>query len=332
MEIVRDEKSVVANGRGGVPYLELQLSKSTCAAGTQVSGVVVFHLGRPTDIRSLTISLSGRETPYGASLSRSPRRTASFFSREILLSGMQLPRFTYERLSQVWNAFLGRDRGRTLSPGEHTYPFSIQLPASLPSSYQGNAGSVAYTVTVRAHFPIRRAVRISKDVRIVAIPRSHRARPVALTYPTADGSVHANEVSVGVELPGRAVARGTCVTGRINVSNPKCVPIREVAISLENCEWVRLASQRELQRQTVDRQVVKPGTPEVASFETQFELKVPEDAAPTVEGTTISVLWLLRMRLDTDPAVEFKTPIFVYASLPDQQPQRCDAGGAAPHV
>lgn len=318
MAIVQDEKSVVANGRGGVPYLELQLSRSECAAGRQLSGVVVFHLSRPTGIRALTVSLSGRETPAGASLSRSLRQTASFFGREVLLSGMQQPRFTYERLSQAWNAFLGRDRGRTLSPGVHTYPFSIPLPASLPPTYQGNAGSVTYTVTVRAHFPLRRAVRISKDVRIVAVPRTHRARPVALTYPTADGSVHANEISVSVELPGRAVARGTCVAGKINVSNPKRVPIREISIALENCEWVRLASNRELQRQAIDRQMIVPDDTEAESFATQFELNVPEDAAPTVEGTTISVIWLLRMRLDTDPAVEFKTPLFVYASLPDQ--------------
>lgn len=316
MAIAQEKNLVATNGRG-VGYLDLKVSGSACAAGKQLSGVVVFHLAKPTGISAITVSLSGKETPAGASLSRSLRRTSSFFSRELLLSGMQQPRFTHERLSQMWNAFLGRDHGRTLSPGYHTYPFSIPLPASLPPSYHGLAGQVAYTVTVRVHFPLRRVLRVSRDVEVVAVPRAQRTTPIALTYPTSDGSVHANEVSVNIELPGRAVSRGTCVAGRISVKNPKRVPVRKIEMSLENCQWVRLASDRELRRQTVDHKIIRPEQSEADRFETQFELNVPEDAAPTVEGTTISVLWLLRMRLDTDPAVEFKTPLFVYTSLPE---------------
>lgn len=317
MGIVHDEKSVVANGRNGAPCLELQLSGAVCAAGRQVSGVVVFHLEKPTGIRSLMVSVSGVETPAGKSLSRSLRRTASFFDRDILLSGMQQPRLTHERVAQTWNALLGRDRGRTLSAGVHTYPFSITLPASLPPSYEGKAGSVVYSVTARAQFPTRMAMGVSKDVRIVAVPRIQRSRPIALAYPTADGTVHANEVSVRVDLPGRAVACGESVAGRISVNNPKGVQIREIEISLESCEWVRFASDKDLQRETVRQLLLKPDDPEASSFEAEFGLPMPDDAVPTVEGTNISVIWLLRMRIDTDPAVEFKAPVFVYSPLQD---------------
>lgn len=313
MDIARDGQSVVSSGRRGVPRLGLLLSTLTCAAGGRLSGVVVFQLAKPTGIRSLTVSLSGRETPAGASVARSLRRTTSFFHREALLSGMDQPRFTQERVSQLWNAFLARDRGTTLSPGEHTYPFSIPLPASLPPSYGGRAGTIAYTVTVRAHFPTGGALRITKDVAVLAVPRRHRTHPIALTYPDSSGAVSPNEVSVNVELPGRAVAQGERICGRISVANPRQQPIRRISILLENCEWVRLASERELQRNKADERIIEPDQPDAAAIESDFELQVPADGPPTVEGTTISVIWLLRMILDTDPSVELKTPLFVYS-------------------
>ncbi len=317
MEIVRDERLVKANGRNGVPYLELQLSSAQCAAGGQVSGVVVFHLAKPAGMRSLTVAISGTETPSGPHVSRSLRQTASFFDREILLSGMQQPKLTHERVSQAWNAFLGRDLGRTLSAGVHTYPFSIPLPASLPPTYNGRAGSVAYSVSATAQFPIGRAVKISRDVQIAAVPRPQRTRPVALTYPTSDSAAHANDISVRVDLPMRAVEHGESVGGRISVSNPRRAAVRAVEIALENCEWVRFASENDMQRETVRQLVLRPDDPEVACFETEFALPVPEDAVPTVEGTNIAVIWFLRIRLDTDPPVEFKAPVFVYSPLRD---------------
>lgn len=316
MEIVQREKSVVACGRGGMPCLELQLSRTVYAAGKQLSGVVMIRLNRPMRISGLTVSLSGRETPKSESLSRSLRRTASFFNREIVLSGMQQPRLTHERMSQIWNAFLGRSTGRVLSAGEHTYPFSINLPASLPPSHDGPAGRLAYTVSVKAQPPLGRTIRIGRDVKVVAVPRSQRARPVALTYPTADGAVHANGVSVSLEMPGRAVALGVCIPGKIIVSNPLQAPIREMSIALETCEWVRFAADKELNRRTVDQNTLKPVDPEASAMQGDFELRVPADAAPTVEGTAISVIWFLRMRIDTDPAIEFKTPLFVYSPSP----------------
>lgn len=300
-----------------MPSVELHLSRSAFSTGGQLSGVVVFRLGRPTGIHSLAVSVSGRETPAVASLSRSFRGTSSFFQREVLLSGKEQPRLTSERVSQFWNAFLGRDTGRVLSPGEHIYPFSIPLPASLPPSYEGRAGRISYAVVARVQFPMGRTIKVSRDASVVFVPRAQRGRPVALSYPTADGTVHASEVNVSLELPCRLVELGQTIRGRFTINNPQCAPIAGISVSLEACEWVRLASQKEMERRTADSRCVALDDPSVESLGVNFELSVPRDAPPSIEGTAISVIWLLKLSIDTSPPLELKTPITVHAPLPD---------------
>ncbi len=225
---------------------------------------------------------------------------------------MDQPRRTSERMSQLWNAFLGRDTGRTLSAGEHTYLFSLPLPAALPPSYHGTAGRITYTVSARVRYPLKPSTQTSAEIPVVCVPRVHRERPVALSYHNAGGAVHAGDISVHLELPQRNAQMGQSVAGRFVVSNPKGAQISAVTMSLESCEWVRLVTERELQRQSVDSHCVTPEDPTAPVIMGDFELKVPNATVPSVEGTAISVIWLLKLYLDTDPPLELKTPITVY--------------------
>ena len=312
-----DPKQVKSNGRNPALSLELSLSRSAFATARQMSGVVLLRLRKPINIRSLSVSLEGRETPSGVALSRAFRGGASFFAREALLSGMEQPRLTSDRVSQLWNAFLGRDTGRTLSAGEHIYPFSIPLPASLPASYRGRAGTIDYTASARVQLATGRTLRVTREVAVVSIPRTGRAQPIALSYPTAGGNVHTASISADLELPDRAVALGGKITGRLTVANPNQTEIRRVIVSLESCEWVRQAAQKELQRQMLDEWVIEPADPTSPAIEAGFELTAPLDAPPTVEGTAISVIWLLKLRIDADPPIELKTPVTVFAPAPE---------------
>ena len=307
-----------AQGGGATrPTLELHLSRNAFATGWRLSGVVLFRLARPANIRSLTVSVTGCEKTAGASLARALRRRGSFFYRDLLLSGRDQPRLTSERISQLWNAILGRDTGRLLSQGEHTYPFSIPLPASLPPSYEGRAGKIDYRVTARAQFPAGGRLKVFTDVPVVFIPRAHRMRPVALSYPNANGTVHSAETSVSLELPQRTVQVGHSITGRFAIDNPHRVQIPRVAVSLEMCEWVRLAEEKELHRDRVDLCAISPDDPTASVIEGDFELHVPKSASPTIEGTAISVIWLLKLSLDTVPPLELKTPVTVHAPVPE---------------
>ncbi len=302
---------------GARPTLELHLSRDVFATGRRLSGVVVFRLGRPANIHSLVVSVTGCEKPAAASVARALRRRTSFFHREFLLSGRDQPRLFSDRVSQLWNQILARDTGHRLSEGDHTYPFSITLPASLPPSYEGRAGRIDYRVAARVQYPAGGRLSIFTEVPVVFVPRAQRTRPVALSYPTADGTVHSAETRVSIELPQRSVEMGRSIAGRFRIENPQRVHIGAIDVALEMCEWVRLTQERELHRDGVDLCHVAPQDPTAPTIEGEFELRVPESGSPTIEGTAISVIWLLKLSVDTEPPIEVKTPVTVYAPVPN---------------
>ena len=272
------------------PLLELHLSRDTFCTGKRLSGVVVLRLAQPINIRSLIVSVTGTEVPAAASFARAFRKSDPFFARETLLSGALEPRLGSERASLIWNAILGRYTGRILCTGEHTYPFSISLPASLPPSYDGTAGKIAYRVTARLQPAIGRAIKAEKTVRMMFVPRLQRGRPVALGYPTADGTVQSIDINVTIDVDERMVSMGEVVTGSFSISNPNGVGIPKITASLEVCEWVRLAVDKEIQRDRVDIAVVVPDDPSATSIQAPFKLRLPKSAPPTIEGVAVSVI------------------------------------------
>lgn len=315
MEAGVEVKPRSGRGHNGHPSLELYLSREVFATGKRLSGVVVLRLSKPFHIHSLNVSVQGTERPVGVSLAHALRGNTDFFERDLLLSGALNPRLRSDRVSLLWNGALGRYTGRTLSVGEHTYPFTISLPASLPPSYEGRAGKIEYRVTARLQPTIGPATRVSRTVSVLFVPRLHRGRPVALSYPTADGTVHSTDINVNIELPDRMVAMGDTVEGKFTISNPHQVAIPHVTASLDVCEWVRLAVDKEIQRERVDLVVIKPEDQSASSIEGTFTLRVPKSASPSIEGTALSVVWLLKLTLETDPPIEFKTPITVYTPI-----------------
>jgi len=292
-----------------VALLELVMSRDVYAAGSRVSGVVVLRPRKPLRIRSLDVTVTGVEFPAAAKA----RRSAPFFVRSLLLSGAVAPVSTAERARIAWNAFLGRDQGRRICAGEHIYPFSIPIPASLPPSYCGKAGAINYTVTARMSYPLAGSTTASQEIVVVFVPRQARVRPVAMSYPSANGEVSSSGVSLNLELPDRVIKTGSALHGTFTLANPDRAVVRQVTVSLEVCEWVRAESSKEIHRAVVQSHTFVPEDPTSPEFACDYSLHVPGDAIPTVEGTAISVIWLLKVRIETEPALEFKTPITVYS-------------------
>jgi len=242
-------------------------------------------------------------------------RSRTFFDRELLLTGKDMPRFAAERISEYWNAFLMRDTGRRLSAAEHLYPFSLQLPASLPSSYNGKAGKIEYFVSAIVRYPMGGWIEDTRVAPVVFVPRAQRSNPIALGHPNSVGSGHTSEISVSLSSICYSAQIGQTVSGRFVLANPKGAEIRGVTVSLETCEWVRLARDRQLHKEEVDSVIVRPTDARASTIESDFELAIPGDAMPTVEGTAISVIWFVKLLVETDPPVEFKAPITVHAPV-----------------
>ncbi|KAL5022520.1 hypothetical protein ScPMuIL_001675 [Solemya velum] len=98
-------------------------------AGQAVCGNVVVKLIKPMKMRSITIMFEGRGKSYWEV--RSGRNTTKYRANE-----------TY--ITKVVPLYGPYSEGTVHPEGYHVYPFSVQLPATVPSSFEGRRGYVRY--------------------------------------------------------------------------------------------------------------------------------------------------------------------------------------------
>jgi len=113
------------------------------SAGERIEGNIYFQLVKPKMVNSVTITLSGKASvrwPKQQSLTL-PRNRRYFNGSSIIFSDM-----TYYLYGES-------NASREMQAGQHQYPFSIQLPASIASSFEGSCGHIRYTLTARISRP-----------------------------------------------------------------------------------------------------------------------------------------------------------------------------------
>lgn len=297
------------------PSLELFATRNAFAAGALLTGIIVLRSERPLSLFRLKVLVEGLEIPECGIL-RKFRNQPLFFAREWFVSGIRAPLTTYERLSFFWNCFLGRIRGKNISAGEHIYPFAVHLPSSLPPSYSGSAGAVEYRVTAQLQRILARPVNVSRVVNVVSVPRVEPVQPLVLVYPSRQGVAKKLPLKVNLEVENPQVSVGGKIRGRFEISNVERVPIREVSATLEVYEWLRGVGTGKTGHMIADRFSMASEVLQNDHISCEFEMQVPSDAAPTVEGTVIRVSWILRLLVESEPPVELKAPLRVFAALP----------------
>jgi hypothetical protein len=285
--------------------INLHLNSEVFSAGGMLSGIVELDCKKPIDVRAIWVQINGTEKPRGS-------EPIHLFSRQVILTGRTSPKIRSDRISLLWNSFLGRETGRTIPKGEHIYPFAILLPESIPASYEGNVGSIEYKVTAGITYPVLKGPKVTKDVEIASIPRIPRGRMVAVSYPSASSMVHGSLVKVELSLEHRAVSEGDCVSGKFRIINPENTNIPSLNISLEACEWLKTSRSGNMPWQEMSGCEYLPEHSAASEFEVEFSLPIPENVIPTIDSSKIAVIWLLKLVLYTASPMEFRTPIVVY--------------------
>ncbi len=300
-------------------HLEMRLSRKVFVAGGQMSGVVVLKLAKQIDIRSLVVTVKGVEISPGIRIRGIKYAPKSFFQRDVLLSGRDQPRFKSDRIAQYWNAFLMRDTCRVLSAGEYAYPFSVALPTSLPPSCEGKTGRIVYSIAACLQFPLGRAQQIFFEVPVAFASLELENEGFSLSHSAVYGGKHATGADISVSLPSRGFALGTSIRGQITLSNPRKVEMKCMTVSLNVCDGSRSSGKSvagrakgELDLRCVDSMVITPENPSDCLITSDFEVAIPSDAPPSVEGTSMFVAWSLGVSVDSCPPLEIQVPVIVH--------------------
>lgn len=295
--------------------LELVTTRNIYLAGGQLTGIVVLRSEKPIYCDTLKVTVEGLEVPAVSGGRRQLPRQSVFFAREKLIAGIELPHSAYEQFSLLWNTFLARVERRRISAGEHIYPFAIPIPASLPPSYSGSAGSICYQISAQIKTFLARPVVVSKTVRIAALPRRKHSGPVNLMYPSPESSAKRAPIEVNVVLESPTLPLGDTFRGHLRVLNSDKINLGRVSAILEVRECLRGPVVQEIHRQTADEWVLENSAGHPELVEADFSLKVPSKAPPSLDGTFVSVSWIMKVRIDTEPPVELTSPVAVYTPL-----------------
>lgn len=143
--------------------------------GDMVHGQVVVDLREDIVIENLQIIFRGTAVVHWPedgggvstvlnSQSRSRRRRRSRLSAEETDEEQYLNQMIclYTRESNPRTGIL-------VSAGKHSYPFTIQLPDALPSSFRGDYGYLTYTATAVLERPFLSQIVISKDFSVSSV-------------------------------------------------------------------------------------------------------------------------------------------------------------------
>ncbi|KAI8981743.1 hypothetical protein BDF20DRAFT_862954 [Mycotypha africana] len=131
--------------------------------------------------------------------------------------------------------FLGDD-GRThiLTPGQYIYPFSFDLPASVPASFRGKRGYVRYRLQASIYRPMFASdIYASRDIPIKRCLLNEQT-PIAELRETYEGRHHTNKLYYTAAAPTISYREGGLI--RLNLTmqltRPETQSIRTVTTAL----------------------------------------------------------------------------------------------------
>lgn len=143
-------KKLVSNLKVTMKEFRIEFDSPTAAfyAGQIVSGRVILNLtDKPKKVRALVIKFKGE-----AKVEFSGQETVRKDNGDTANENVQL-KTTEEYYDFKYNLLGGSEAEMEIPQGSHVYPFSSTLPPTLPSSFDGEHGSVKYKVTATLDRP-----------------------------------------------------------------------------------------------------------------------------------------------------------------------------------
>ncbi|KAG0240599.1 hypothetical protein BGX31_001850 [Mortierella sp. GBA43] len=192
--------------------IELAQTDLVLVAGktTLLQGVLYLNLQKNTKVKSLQIEFTGRSSVTWVddnAYSPATRHTTS------------------PHIEHTWSIISHPNKKSTtvLEAGQHAYPFSLELPDTLPESLTTTHGKVAYRVTATLTKPTITFNSTSSTTVFVQILRRHAINAsVSRTYQRGSqiASSPADKVQYKINLPQMRVPHSTKIPLQVTITSP----------------------------------------------------------------------------------------------------------------
>ncbi|CAB3361769.1 Hypothetical predicted protein [Cloeon dipterum] len=271
-------------------------------SGQNVSGKLVVRCNAPKNIRGIYIKIKGEASVHWSETHN--KKTRHYISNE-----------TYFAIKSV---ALEEGIEQTLTPGEHIFPFSYDLPDDLPSSFEGDFGRIRYTVravidrpwkfdheTIAA-FTVISPLDLNQVSRATEPIRQRGSKTFCCLCCTS------GNLEVVISLPTRVAVPGDTLWPTLEVENNSRVSITSISVKLRKRVVFKAGGREKIQMKTIAKKFLEPvALGECRTFE-QEALKIPSIPPSNLKHCLI-------IDLDYFLEAKFKTSCFArnfVASVP----------------
>jgi hypothetical protein len=194
-------------------------------------------------------------------------------------------------LDQTVELWKPAQEGELLRAGEYTFPFTIELPAGLPPSFDGLLTEIGYGLKAKVDLPMHVDWRAEVGFIVLATVPAGEDGPASAEAQDELGR------RLVLELPRTVYRLGEAMSGSVRLSRPDGDRSRRLTVELISRErghaqgvWTEYAEREadfRVELEHVGQDVTYP-----------FAFKVPDSAAPSFQAEHSELAWHVSARLD----------------------------------
>ncbi|XP_066581032.1 arrestin domain-containing protein 17-like [Prorops nasuta] len=218
---------------------------ATYYPGQTVSGNVVLTLNAIKKVRGISIKIKGEANTKWSSDKREMDERGNYETETETVRG-------YENYFETKYYLVGSASGVEIEiqQGEHRFPFSCALPATLPSSFESDYGHIRYTVKATLDRPwkfdqdVKAAFTIVDPLDLNHIPSAFEPVNEEMSKTFCCLCCGSPPLTVNYSLPVRGYVPGQTMPIKVNVENSSGVRVIELKLKLYKVVTYRAAIPR----------------------------------------------------------------------------------------